>query len=716
VRRFRCTQTGPIVIVAAICILWIAAPPATGEKPKYPPTRTVDVVDEVHGVEIPDPYRWLENKDDPEVLDWVEAQNDLAREMLDVYPALRARLTERLRQLFDVSQTWPPSIRGDRYFFYRHDGLQNHRVLYVRHGSYEAEPRLVIDPNTFSKDGTVAMDYCHTSPDGKLIAYGKSASGSERSTLYVRDVDAGKDLPEAIADAKWASVAWLKDGSAFFYSRLPSPGSVPPGDEDFYQKIYFHKVGGDPKQDVLVYGEGRPKLELCDVWTSSDDAYLFLETMTVWTKSDLFFKPNKLEGEFTPVAVGLDGLTSGDVVGDTLLLRTNVDAPRYRIVKTDVAHPGPDHWKDVVPQQEGVIEDWEVIGRDKLAVQIMENAYSRLYLYDFDGKRLKEIEMPALGTISGLSARWDGDELFFSFQSFVYPPTVYRYDLVADKLEVHDRVKLDLHPERYATKQVWYKSKDGTRVPMFIVYRKDLELDGSNPTLLYGYGGFDVSLTPSFRETSFLWMEMGGIFAMANIRGGGEFGREWHEAGRLANKQNVYDDFIAAAEYLIKERYTNPSKLAIQGGSNGGLLVGACLVQRPDLFQAVHCAVPLLDMIRFQRFSMAEHWVQEYGSSEDPEQFKYLIRWSPYQQVKKGVRYPAVLFTAGLADGRVAPIHAWKMAARLQADSASDRPILVMTETKAGHGQGKPLSMRIQEYVDEWTFLMTQLGMTDAGR
>lgn len=687
--------------------------PARADAPEYPPTKTDEVVDVVHGVKIPDPYRWLEDEQAPEVLAWVEGQNALVRETLDPYPRLRARLSKRLRQLYSAAVNSAPTVRGERYFFYRREGLKNHRLLYLRRGSYKAEPRLVIDPNTFSADGTVAMDYAHFSPDGSLIAYGKSAAGSERSTLYVRNVDTGGDGPEAIPDAKWASVAWLKDGSGFFYSRLPAKGAVPAGDENFYQKIYFHKVGSDYQQDVLVHGEGRPKLEICRVWSSSDDEYLFLETVQVWTRSDLYLKPNRPGGSFVPVAVGLDGLTSGNVVGETLLLHTNVGAPRYRIARTDVHHPGHEHWKDVVPQQKGVITGWKVIDRDKLAVIILENAYCRLMLYDLAGNWLKEIEMPTLGTVRGLSGQWDRPELFFEFTSFIHPPTVYRYDLSADKLEQTDQMEVELDLGRFTTRQVWFESKDGTRVPMFIVHRKDIKLDGSNPTLLYGYGGFNVSCTPSFRENRFVWLEQGGIFALANIRGGGEFGRQWHEAGRLANKQNVYDDFIAAAEFLVQNKYSRPDKLAISGASNGGLLVGACVVQRPELYQAVLCGVPLLDMIRFHRFSMAEHWVQEYGWSEDPSQFKYLIKWSPYQQVKEGVEYPAVLFTVGLADGRVTPVHAWKMAARLQACSASDRPILLRTESKAGHGQGKPLSMRIEEYVDEWTFLMVQLGMVD---
>lgn len=705
------TQTWRIRVGLPLLAAWTLAVYAGAQRPEYPATRTAAVVDELHGVKIADPYRWLENSDDPQVQAWTEKQNTLTRRCLDHFAEQRAQLTKRLEELHAANVGSPPTIYGKRYFFRKRDGLQDHAVLYVRDGGLDAKPKVVLDPNTFSEDGTVALDWWHPSPDGALLVYGKSAGGSEKSTLYLRDVKTGTDLALIIPHTRHAAVAWDRDRQGFTYTRYPTPGTVPPGDENYHRGVYYHKFGTHPEDDPQVRGAGRPKEEWPDVRNSSDDRYQFLTTSIDWAKNDLYIRKMG-EQEFGPVAVGLDGQFSAEVLDEKLFIRTNYQAPRYRIVVTDLANPAPDNWQDVIPQQKCVIDGF-AIADGKLVVAMMENAYSRLLIHEPDGKLIKEIELPTLGSAAGLSGRPDRPELFFSFQSFAYPPVVFHYDLRKHTMEAIDRMEVDVALDQYETRQVWFNSKDGTRVPMFVTHKKGLKLDGNNPTVLSGYGGFDISLTPRFYRGCIPWLDRGGVWAVANIRGGGEFGKEWHLAARLEKKQNSFDDFIAAAEKLIADGYTRPERLAARGGSNGGLLVGAMMVQRPELFRAIHSAVPLLDMLRYQNFKIARLWIPEYGSAEDPDQFKFLYQYSPYHHVKEGIGYPAVLFTTADGDSRVDPMHARKMAARMQAASASDRPLLLWVETKAGHGAGKPLTKYIRDQVDVWTFLMWQLGVFD---
>ena len=705
-------RQGPRVRRCHLVLLSLAvASPAWAQRPSYPPTPLEVVTDIVHGVTIQDPYRWLEDSHDPRVQTWVEQQNALTRSYLDRFSTKRDAIIRRLTELYSAPTFSSPRIYGTRYFNTRREGQQNHAVVYVREGGIGAEPRVVLNPNEFSKDGTVALDWWYPSPDGALIAYGKSAGGDEKSTLYLRDVATGEDRNLAIPHTRANSIAWDADGKGFFYERFPEPGSVPAGDENYYRQVYYHKLGGDWQEDRDVFGAGRPKEEWPNVYPSSDYAYVFLNIERGWSAQDLYIRKAGEEA-FRPVAVGLQATQSGDVLGDKLFILTDYQAPRYRVVVTDPASPGPETWSDVIPEQKGVIQEMTIVG-GKLVIRLMENAYSRLLIYQTDGTLVTETELPALGSVEEVSGRPDGNEMFFRFESFTVPPTVFRYDLGTHQMTVVERMQIGLDLEQYESKQVWFNSKDGTRAPMFVVNKKGLELNGNNPTVLYGYGGFNVSITPSFMQHPIPFLDAGGVYALANLRGGGEFGEEWHKAGQLENKQNVFDDMIAAAEKLIGDKYTRPGRLGLRGGSNGGLLIGAVLTQRPDLFKAALCAVPLLDMVRYQRFSVARYYIPEYGSAEDPEQFKYLYAYSPYHHVRPGVNYPAVLITTAESDTRVDPMHAYKMTALLQAATAADNPILLWVEKKAGHGVGKPLNMQIEQYADTWVFLMWQLGMLD---
>ncbi len=705
-----CFEWNPRGSWCLVAVLAVVA--GAGAQP--PATRTVGHVDELHGVKVADPYRWLENETDPEVLQWVEAQNAHSRSYFDRF-AERKAILSRLKELSSVASSSAPSVVNGRYFFSRHEGLKNHSVLYVRKGSHTAEPTVLLDPNTFSADGTVALDWRSISPDGSLIAYGKSSSGDEKSTLYIKDVQTGKYLPDTIPHTRYCGIAWRKDSRSFVYTRYPAPGEVAEGDEDYYRKVYEHRLGGDWKKDRLIVGDLSTKEEMLGPYANSTNEWLLLSRSVDWSKNDLYFRAADGRESFRPIAVGLDGKVNADLIDGKLYIHTNVGAARYRIVTADPKQPGPEHWKTLIPEPGpgGVITSFTVIDR-KLVVSMRDDAHSRIVIHGLDGKLIDEVKLPTLGSVGGVSGEWDGGEFFFGFSSFAYPPANFRYDMRTRKLECIDRMEIDVDPKRYETKQVWFTSRDGTKVPMFVVSKTGIELNGKNPTLLYGYGGFDISITPRFRKGLFVWLDRGGVYASANLRGGGEFGKKWHLEGRRDKKQNVFDDFIAAGEALVERGYTNPRKLAIYGGSNGGLLVGACMVQRPNLFRAVVCAVPLLDMLRYHNFSIARLWIPEYGSADDPEQFKWLHAYSPYHHVKPATSYPATLFMTAMSDSRVNPLHAWKMSALLQSQTTSDRPILLRTETKAGHGAGKPLSKRLEADADRWTFLMNELGMIAA--
>jgi prolyl oligopeptidase len=705
----RKTVSSAIWLVSALAVVIPGSIMAGNNKMKYPPTRTVDVVDTLHGVPVPDPYRWLEPSADPEVGKWTDAQNALTRAALDSLP-FRKEIKERLAELWNYPTITAPSKHGSRYFFYKNDGLQNQHVLYFK-DRLDAEPRVLIDPNTFSTDGTLAMDWTSISDDGAMIAYGVSASGSEDATLHVMNINTREVSPLKIPRCKYTSVAWEKDNSGFFYTRYPVKGTVPDGDENYYQKLYYHKMGTEASTDSLVYERPEQKELGISIGTSEDCRYVILAVYAgTGQTNELYYMDLVKRDGFKPIITGFASSYSAMIVENKIFIHTRENAPNFKVMVADMSDPRHENWKELIPESNDPLQGIGCVNR-RLVLTYFHNACSNVKLYSLTGKFEKEVEFPTLGDVSSITGRWNEPDMFLSFSSFVYPRTIFRYQFDTGKLEVYDVAAVKIDPEKYETRQVWYPSEDGTKISMFIVHKKGLKLDGSNPTLLYGYGGFSVSMTPFFSSSNSIWFDRGGVYAMPNLRGGNEYGEKWHEAGMLDKKQNVFDDFIAAAEWLIANKYTSRDKLAIEGGSNGGLLTGAVMVQRPDLCKAVLCEVPLLDMIRYQNFLIARFWVPEYGSSEDPGQFKYLLAYSPYHNIKPNTHYPAALIKAGESDGRVDPCHARKFAAKVQAVNVGDNPILLWIERKAGHGQGKPISMQLDDYADNWAFLFWQLQM-----
>ncbi len=698
-------------IVFVLCLYLIIATPviSRGEPGSPPPTRVEMVVDTLHGVFVEDPYRWLEDGSSEEVQKWTKAQYEYFKKYVDNYPP-RQKIAKRLAELLSIGFVGAPSVRGDLYFFKKREGKQNHSVLYMRH-SLEGEPEVLIDPNLFSKDGTVAMDWSFLSLDGSLIAYGVSASGTENSTLFIKRTSDKAMLPDTIPFTRGASVAWLSDNSGFYYTRYPVPGEVPKGDEKYYRWVYLHKLSDSWKNDALIFGRELDKTAWPDVLLSPNGHWLVCTVFWGWSKSEVYLKDlNQPNYEFLPIVTDLEASFSVTPLNDRFLIRTNYEAPRYRVLSGRYDVPGENAWTEIIPQRDQILNKI-LVADSNIVVSSLKNASSRVEIYTLDGKLRREINTPSLGSVSSLSGEWDGHELFFGFYSFNKPWTIMRYDFKTDALQQLDQVRAAIDLSNIEVKQVWYKSKDGTPISMFLVHKKDIALDGQNPAYLTGYGGFNVSETPYFSQSLTLWLEKGGVFALPNIRGGGEYGEQWHQAGMLDKKQNTFDDFIAAAEYLFRESYTSPEKLVIAGGSNGGLLIGAVVTQRPDICKAAICEVPLLDMIRYQKLLIAQLWIPEYGCSDNPEQFKYLYAYSPYHHVKKWTKYPAILFKTAESDNRVDPMHARKMAACLQAATESDNPIFLRAETRAGHGQGKPISKRLDELTDTWCFVFISLGM-----
>jgi prolyl oligopeptidase len=662
-------------------------------------------------VAVPDAYRWLEETDSAEVAAWTAAQGRFARLALDALPG-RDAIRERLAALFSIGTVSPPTVRGGRYFYQRREGTQEQPVLYVRNGSAGVD-RVLLDPAALSPDATSALDWHYPSPDGRLVAYGISEGGSEKSTLRVREVGTGRDRPDVIPWTRACSLEWRPDGSGFFYTRYPEPGRVPPGEEEYHRHVFEHRLGEDWRRDVLLFGEGREPEDWPSIHLSPDGRFLAVSVSRGWTRTDVYLNDRTRGGGFVPVVEGIDSLFGVTLRNDRLYLHTNHGAPRYRLVTADPERPGSESWQDVIPEGPEVLEGALLVGQ-WILVHRLRDASSRLALYDLRGRPLRELDLPGIGTVGAMTGEWDGKEAFFGFSSFTTPPAVYRVAVPEGPAEPWQAVEGDVNPRAYAVQLVRYASKDGTPVSMFLVHGRDRPPGG--PALLTGYGGFNVSLTPAFGRSLMLFLERGGLYAVAHLRGGGEYGEEWHRAGMREHKQNVFDDFLAAAEFLLREGHVARGRLAIMGGSNGGLLVGAALTQRPELFAAAVCQVPLLDMLRYQRFRIARLWIAEYGSPEDPDAFRWLHAYSPYHSVKDGTPYPAVLLTAGEADSRVDPMHARKMAARLQAATSSGRPILLRLETRAGHGQGKPVSKLVAEWTDVWSFLLAELGMSSLGQ
>lgn len=663
----------------------------------------------LHGVTIADPYRWLEDGKSAETTRWWQRQHKRTKTVLDQIPA-RAQIVKELRRLLNYTSESVPRVRGKRYLFYRKEGLKNQPILYMRIGSPTAPPKLVLDPNTMSRDGTVAIQRVSLSPDGRLMAYATAKKGSDWSMIRVLDLTTMRHLPDTIDRTRWPSIIWNHTNTGFFYIRMPPRGSVAKSDEGYYRRLFFHRLGDSATADRFVFGEGRPKEEWVGAYASSRHDYLLVETSLDWAKNDLFLRKIDGRGPFIAVAQGLDGRTDADVVGDKLVIFTTHGAPRGQIMVAPLATPQRKYWKTLIPQQTGVITGFSVVGT-RLLVQLTENVTSRLLIYALSGKRIAEVPLPTKGTVSAVSGSPESTTFYFGFGSWVYPSTVFSYDVATQRLARVFTPRIPLKPERYRTEQVFYRSKDGTRVPMFLVYRRGLKRNGNNPVELYAYGGFNISIKPAFVARAIPWLDRGGILAVANIRGGGEFGDKWHRAGRRGKKQNVFDDFIAAAEWLIAQRYTRAGRLAIRGGSNGGLLVAAVMTQRPELFGAVICAVPLTDMIRYPISTIARLWMKEYGNPSIKGEFSWLWAYSPYHRIKPGTRYPVTLVMTADHDDRVDPFHARKFAARLQAAITKDRAVLLRVERKAGHGAGTPLLKQINAAADRYAFLIWALGM-----
>jgi len=678
-----------------------------------PPTPEEPVTETIHGVEVTDPYRWLEGDADGEVTErvaeWTDAQNAHTRAVLDALPG-RAALSARIEELMSVGWVGAPKPAGDRLFNRRRDGDQDQPVLYVR--ERDGRVRALIDPNTLDAEGLVSLDWWEPSHDGELLAFGLSRSGDENTTCHVLRVDTGTWLADEVPN-KVDFGGWLPGGAGFLYRQLADP------DDAYSARIRVHRVGRHHREDPILF-EQHSTTWGPFAYLSRDARWLVLGYFTSTSANDLWvvdFDRWRRTGELvrTDVVVGEEARSGGPVLGDTLFLETNLGAPNGRVYAVDLNRPERERWREVIPPREGAVLEDVSLARGYLVATYLEDASTRIHVHDLDGAHVREVELPGIGSASAFTAE-DRREIYVSFSSFATPDSIYRVDLATGERELWDRADVPVDPDLVEVEQVWFDSKDGTRVSMFLVHRKGLELTGDLPTLLYGYGGFNISLTPWFSETLFPWFEAGGVYAVANLRGGGEYGADWHAAGQLEKKQNVFDDFLAAAEWLIDAGYTRPERLAIAGGSNGGLLTGAAIVQRPDLFRAAISAVPLLDMLRYHRFLMARFWVPEYGSAEEAEHFPFLRAYSPYHNVEDGVRYPAVFLTAGENDSRVHPLHARKMAARLQAATAADpeeRPVLLWVDRDAGHGQGKPLSLRIRDVVDQRIFLMWQLGILD---
>lgn len=688
----------------------------------YPNTFKVDQSDEYHGTLVPDPYRWLEDVDSPETLAWIDEQNRLTFSILDRIPS-RHRLQQRLAELWDYPKASAPVKRGGRYFQFRNSGLQNQDVLYVAQSPGETGS-LLLDPNTLSEDGTVALTNWKVSKDGRLLAYASSSSGSDWMTWRIRNVESGEDFPDLIEWSKFSGADWLSDSSSFYYSRYDPPKEGQAYEEaNYFQKVYLHHLGTAQSSDTLIYQRPDQKEWGFDATLSDDGCYLLLH---VWQGTDsrnrFFYKNLQSNEDFVELISELEAafeFVSND--GSRFYFRTDLEAPRGRLIAIDTDDRGRERWETLIPESDDNLETVKMVNNQFVALYL-HDAYNQLKRFDLDGSFLGDILLPGLGSIvsTNLSLSLFGErqdrELFFAFHSFVMPPANYKYDFLNDRTELLEESNIQFDFSSYTTRQVFTKSKDGTRIPMFLVHKQDLEFDGSNPTLIYGYGGFNIPLTPTFMISRLVWLEMGGVLAVANLRGGSEYGEEWHQAGSLVKKQNVFDDMIACAEYLLAENITSASRLAIEGRSNGGLLVGACITQRPDLFAAALPAVGVMDMLRFHKFTIGWAWVSDYGSAEDPEQFKVLHRYSPLHNIKPGTSYPATLITTGDHDDRVVPGHSFKFAAALQAAQGGDAPVLIRIQTKAGHGFGKPTSILIEEQADIWAFLVESLGIEASER
>ena len=680
----------------------------------YPKAPRGDVTDTYFLTKVADPYRWLEDPDSPATRAWVEAENKLTFARLQKIPA-REPIRQRLTALWNFEKFGVPFVEGGRYFYSYNPGLLNQSQIYVM-DKIDGEPRLLLDPNTLIADGTAALSDMSVSPDGKKMAYSISVAGSDWQQWQVRDVDTGKDLDDKILWSKFSGASWAADNKGFYYSAYDAPKDKSKAltEANYFQKLYYHKLGDSQDKDQLVYERKDQKEWGFGGQVTDDGRYLIIH---VWKGTDpknaIFYKDlKKKRSKVVELLKDFDAMYQfAGNKGPVFYFRSDNNAPRARLIAIDVRHPAAKNWKEIVPQSEETLEAVHFVG-GRFIAQYLKDARSLVRVYDRKGKEQGQVALPGLGSTRGFSGHVDDRQTFFSYTSFTYPRSVFRYDIKTGKVELFKQPKVDFNPDDYETKQVFYKSKDGTQVPMFITAKKGTELDGKRPTLLYGYGGFNISLAPWFSVSNLVWMEMGGVYVQANLRGGNEYGEAWHQAGIKLNKQNVFDDFIAAAEWLQANKYTSRQKLVIAGASNGGLLIGACLTQRPDLFAAALPRVGVMDMLRYHNWTIGWAWASDYGTSADsPEMFKALYAYSPYHNVKFGSVYPATLITTGDHDDRVVPAHSFKFAAAMQYAQGGPAPVLIRIETRAGHGAGKPTDKKIAEAADRWAFAVQAIGM-----
>lgn len=699
-----------VVSLLLVCSLFTSL--VFAQKYEYPKPKKVSQTDDYHGTVVSDPYRWMETADTPDLTSWIEAENKLTSSYLEQIPQ-REEIKNRLTKIWNYERYSSPSKRGRHYFYSRNDGLQNQNVMYIT-DSISDPGRVFFDPNKLSTDGTVALNGTSFTDDGKLMAYGLAVAGSDRTEWHVRDVETGQDLPDTLRPNRQGGVSWLKDNSGFFYNRFPDAKK---GDElkgtYSFQKLYFHKIGTPQSEDYVVYERPENKEYFVGGRVSEDGNWLII-TVGKGTSDDNMVYFKNLTAEKAPIMPLVDTLDADyTFLGNDeakFYFRTDKDAPRGKVVVVDALEANRS-WKDVVPEAEETLGGVSFIN-DRFVLNYLKHASTQIKIHEKDGKFVREVKLPGIGSAGGFGGKRTDTETFYTYSSYNAPPTIYRYDMKTGKSTLFRQAAVDFKPADYVVKQEFFASKDGTRVPMFIVHKKGIKLDGTNPTILNGYGGFNISQTPGFNVSRVVWMDMGGVYVSVNLRGGGEYGEAWHEAGTKLKKQNVFDDFIAAAEWLIANKYTSPKKLAIQGGSNGGLLVGAVLNQRPELFGAALPAVGVMDMLRFTEFTIGRAWTADYGSPDDPAEFKAIYAYSPLHNIKAGTKYPATLVTTADHDDRVFPAHSFKYTATMQEAQGSDAPILIRIETKAGHGGGKPTAKIIQEQADIFGFLVKNLDMT----
>jgi prolyl oligopeptidase len=677
---------------------------------KYPPARRVDIVDNFHGTQVADPYRWLEDANSDETVKWVESQNKLFFEYVNV--PIREELKKRITELLNYPRYSAPGKEGPGYFYWKNDGLQDQDIYYLME-SLTADPVIILNPNELSDDGTISVKEKAFTVDGSLMVYAISESGSDEEKLKIRKITTGEDFEETLINCRFTAVSWKHDNSGFYYDRYPDPADVAPDDLNNYNRVYFHNIGTPQSEDIIIFETPENKELGFSPHVTTDGNYLVLH---VWhgtdTENRTYYRNLSNNSGFIRLLDNADAAYGFiDNIGTKFYFITNKNAPNYKIISIDIDSPDPANWREIVPEKSDALNK-AIFVNNQIVIQYLHDAYSQVMIYDLNGNFVEEIELPALGTAYLHKARRTDKEFFFKFTSFLYPTGAFRYSFETEELTHFGETGNVFDPSGYETKQIFCTSKDGTKIPVFITHRKGMKLDSNNPTILYGYGGFNVNKTPSYSTTKALWMEYGGVYALAVLRGGTEYGEEWHKAGMLENKQNVYDDFIAAGEWLIDNKYTNSSRLAIQGGSNGGLLVAACELQRPDLFGAVMCHVPVTDMLRYHKFTVGRFWTGEYGNAEKyPDHFKFMYAYSPVHNVTPGKSYPPTLITTADTDDRVVPMHGKKFTAALQAADAGVYPILLRVDTKAGHGGGKPLSKRIEQYADEYAFLFKVFGM-----